>query len=270
MNKSGNSPIIYDFHAKSIKDSVYGRRNQASDHNFKGIPAEVVGVQDYEGLQCLDVKALINDIYVERDNLTLESITLKKVFVALPRSGGFCVKQPVAVGDIVRLCWAHRDLGVFLDGDGSSVDINVNEIAEIEDCWVELGFGTRKNHTSPSLKNLIIEGPETVITITPDGKVTTVTSGTSYIKSAKHTVDTDELITGNLTVNGSTDILGNLTVGGTSDLTGIVTASAGVLAASYSGTGASNVMLGNVTIGGIEVNAHTHVDAEGRITTPMQ
>ena len=59
MRKSANSPIIYDFNAKSLKDSIFSRRNQASTHNFKGIPAEVVGVQDYESLQCLDVKASI-------------------------------------------------------------------------------------------------------------------------------------------------------------------------------------------------------------------
>ena len=279
MNKSADSPIIYDFFSKSLKDSVFARRNQASDHNFKGIPAEVVGVSDYEGLQCLDVRALINDIYVERDNLVLESITLKKVFVALPRSGGFSIKQPVGVGDIVRLCWAHRDLGAFLDGDGSSVDININEIAQIEDCWVELGFGTRKNHTNPSLKNLVIEGPSTEIVITPEGVVTVNNAGTSYIKSSHHTVDTD------MTITGNTQIDGTLTVSGAADFEstvlaqGALSAQSGTFSSTYAGfAGVSapatfNVdmnITGTVTIDGINVNTHIHTDAEARPTSIMQ
>jgi len=183
MNKSANTPIIYDFNSKSLKDNIFGRRNQSSNHNFKGIPAVVVGVQDYESIQCLDVKASINDIYVERDNLILESITLKKVFVSLPNSGGFRVKQPVQVGDNVRLSWSHRDLGDYLDGDGSPVDININEVAQIEDCWVTLDGGTRKNHTKPSLTDLIIEGPNTNIVITPEGKVSITSKSDIEIKS---------------------------------------------------------------------------------------
>lgn len=231
MNKSSDSPIIYDFFSKSLKDIAYSRRNQASDHNFKGIPAEIVGVSDYEEYQCVDVKFLINDVYIERDNMVLESMTLKRVFVALQRSGGFSIKQPVAVGDIVRLSWAHRDLGDFLDGSGSSVDLSVKEIARIEDCWVELGFGTRKNHTNPSVTDFIIEGPNTTITITPEGntklvnKGTTInidssgnvsltTNGTSSITSSAHTINTDTTINGNLTVNGTTDVTGVLTTSG--------------------------------------------------------
>lgn len=270
MDKSADSPIIYDFHAKSLKDIAFSRQQQSAAHNFKGIPAEVVSVEDYETLQCVSVRALINDIFVERDNLVLESITLKKVFVALPRSGDFLIKQPVKVGDIVRLCWSHRDLGAYLDSDGGAVDINVNEIAQIEDCWVELGFGTRKNNNKPSLTDFIIKGPKTEIVIKPSGDITINTEGTSYIKSSHHTVDTDMTITGNLQVDGNTNIDGNLGVTGTSNLSGMVTAASGVQAASYAGTGASNVMLGNVTIGGITVNNHTHPTDGGGSTGPMQ
>lgn len=214
MNKSSDAPIIYDFFSKSLKDIAYSRRNQASDHNFKGIPAEIVGVSEYEEYQCVDVKFLINDVYIERDNMVLESMTLKRVFVALQRSGGFSIKQPVAVGDIVRLSWAHRDLGDFLDGSGNSVDLSIKEIARIEDCWVELGFGTRKNHTNPSIDNLIIEGPNTTITITPDGDVSVKTSGTSSITSSAHTINADTTIKGSLTVTGNTDVVGTLTTAG--------------------------------------------------------
>ncbi len=276
MNKSADTPIIYDFFSKSLKDAVFSRRNQASDHNFKGIPAEIVGVSDYESMQCVDVRASINDVYVEKDNLTLESITLKRVFVSLPNTGGFKWKQPVKVGDKVRLSWAHRDLGDYLDGDGSSVDININEIAQIEDCWVTLDGGTRKNHTNPSLENLIIEGPNTEIVITPDGEVTVKTSGTSYIKSSHHTVDTDMTITGNLLVKGNETVNQNVTIGGNTSITGtttstgLLTATSGVLAGNYGGITGTCVMVGSVTIGGVSVGTHTHIDSTGNSTGGMQ
>jgi hypothetical protein len=258
MAKSANGPVIYDFHTKALYDAAYSRRDQSSDHNFKGIPAIIVGTDDYETLQCVDVRAAINDLYIERDNLVLESLTLKKVFVSLPFSGGFKVKSPVSIGDPVRLSWAHRDLGGYLDSDGSGVDVNINEIAQIEDCWVTLNGGTRKNHTNPSTTDMIIEGPNTEIRITPEGVFTAIHSGTSYIKSSHHTIDTDLTVTGNLIVQG------------TSNLIGMVTAPAGVAAASYAGTGASVVMLGNVTIGGIVVNGHTHTNPEGGDVGPMK
>ena len=274
MNKSVNSPIIYDFHSKSLRDSIFARRNQSSDHNFKGIPAVVVGVQDYESIQCLDVKASINDIYVERDNLVLESITLKKVFVSLSNSGGFRVKQPVQVGDNVRLSWSHRDLGDYLDGDGSPVDININEIAQIEDCWITLDGGTRKNHTNPSLTDMIIESDDTEIRITPTGNVTVNTSGTSYIKSSHHTVDTDMTITGNTSINGTLTVDGATTLKSTTESQGALTALAGTFSSTYAGVaGASatfNVdmnVTGTVTIDGININTHTHVSPNGGGTT---
>lgn len=271
MQKASNQPIIYDFFSKSLKDITFSRAQQTADHNFKGIPATVVSVEDYEKYQCVSVRALINDVFVERDNLVLESIILKKVFVALPRSGDFLIKQPVKVGDIVRLCWSHRDLGAFLDSDGSAVDVKVSEVAQIEDCWVELGFGTRKNHNKPSLTDFIIQGKNTEIVIKPSGDITVNTNGTSYIKSTHHTVDTNMTITGNLLVNGNTNIDQNLTVTGTSTLQSMVTASSGVSAASYAGIGGgNNVMLGTVTIGGKVVNTHYHLYDGDTPTSPMQ
>lgn len=205
MSGKGEAPIIYDFNAKSLKDTITTRNDQAGANKFKAVPAEIVGVSDYESLQCVDVKFLINDVYVERDNLKLESITLKKVFVALPNAGGFSLKFPVSIGDIVTLYWSHRDLGEFLDGDGSAVDLNITEIAHIEDCWVQLNFGTRKNHTNPSKDNLVIEGPNTVITITPEGAV----------KLTTDTVELDSDVTiKNLTVTGTTDLVGTTTIEG--------------------------------------------------------
>ena len=219
MDKSANTPIIYDFFSKSLKEIAFSRKNQASDHNFKGIPAVIVGVSDYEEYQCVDVKVSINDIYTERDNLVLESITLKRRFVSLPSSGGFSIKQPVAIGNPVRLKWSHRDLGVYLDGDGSNVDINISEIAGIEDCWVELDGGTRKNNTSPSLTDFIIEGPKTKITIKPSGEtslvtngttitidssgnLSVVTNGTSSIEASGHTINAPTTINGDTLING--------------------------------------------------------------------
>jgi len=237
MSGEKRSAITYDFFSKSLKDIALNRNNQEVIQDYKGIPAEVVGVSDYEEYQCVDVKFLINDTYIERDNLVLESLTLKRVFVALQSSGGFSIKQPVAVGDKVRLNWAHRDLGDFLDGDGSAVTLKVTEKGRIEDCWVELGFGTRKSNTSPSLTDFIIEGPSTLITITPEGNcslvnngttinidptgnVSLVTNGTSSITSSAHTITAPTVINGILTITGDVIMGSNLAVAGIADITG--------------------------------------------------
>lgn len=218
MSNLVNSPIIYDFHSKSLKDLALNKKTTQDVPDFKGIPAEIVGVSEYEELQCVDVKFLIDDMYIERDNMVLESMTLKRKFVALQRSGGFSIKQPVAVGDLVRLHWSHRDLGGFLDGDGSSITLNVNELGKRDDFWVELGFGTRKNNVSPSVDNLIIEGPNTTITITPSGDVTVKTSGNSSITSASHTINAPTTINNTLTVVGASTLSAGVTVAGVANL----------------------------------------------------
>lgn len=235
MSNLVSSPIIYDFHSKSLKDLALNKKTYQDVPDFKGIPAEIVGVSEYEELQCVDVKFLIDDLYVERDNMVLESMTLKRKFVALQRSGGFSIKQPVAVGDLVRLHWSHRDLGGFLDGDGSAITLNVNEIGKRDDFWVELGFGTRRNHVSPSVENFIIEGPNTTVTITPTGEVTLVnlsttfkidtegnvtltTNGNSSITSASHTINAPTTINNTLTVVGASTLSAGVTVAGVANL----------------------------------------------------
>lgn len=248
MNKSPDTPIIYDFFAKSIRDLGYARRNQASDHNFKSIPATIIGVADYETLQCVDVKFLISDVYTERDNLVLESQTLKKVLVRLPEAGGFSIQYPVAVGDKCNLVWSHRDLGAFLDSDGTGVDVNINEIAQIEDCVVELGYQTRKNNLEPSATNFVIKGDKTSITFMPDGTFNITTSGDGTFKSDKKVIiDAPETeVTGNITVVGNTTVKGAASFMTTADVIGILTAA------------------------GIPVNTHKHTDAENRPTGVME
>lgn len=256
-----SQPVIYDFFSKSIKDLAY---SQQVDTKYKSAPAEVMGVSEYEEYQCIDIKVSISDVYPERNNLVLESITLKRVFVALQRSGGFSIKQPVSIGDSVRVHWTHRDLGDFLDGDGSAVEVNIAETGGLEDCWAELGFGTRKNHTSPSVDNFIIEGPNTTVTITPDGNVTLVnlqttfsidtsgnvtltTNGSSSITSANHTINAPTTINNTLTVTGLSNLNAGVTVtGGNANLP-------------------KTVVVGGLSIDGKDVLGHDH---NGEVT-PM-
>ena len=253
MNKSSDTLIIYDFFGKSIRDIGYARRNQASDHNFKSIPATIIGVSDYETLQCVDVKFLISDVYTERDNLVLESMTLKKVLVRLPEASGFSIQYPVAVGDKCNLIWSHRDLGDFLDGDGSEVEVNINEIAQIEDCVVELGYQTRKNNLNPSATNFVIKGENTSITFMPDGTFNITTSGEGTFKGQKIILDAPETeVTGNISILGDSEVTGNSTVTGSAQF--MTTAD----------------VIGILTAAGIPVNTHKHTDAENRPTGIME
>ena len=153
-----------------------------------------------------------------------------------------------------------------MDGVGGKVELNINETGEIEDCWVELDGGTRKNNTKPSLEDLIIEGPETKITIKPDGDVSIVTSGKTLLQSSGHTIDAPTTsITGTLEVQGATTLLSTLTT------TGVTTSSGGTLSPTYAGIGGAPATMnadliltgdltqtGTFTINGVAVNNHTH------------
>ena len=131
---------------------------------FIAIPATVTKVDDYESKQVVDVKPVINDVYEDAE--ITRAVTLGSVFVKLPSGGGFSIKLPIAVGDLVTLHYAHRDIS-------------------------------------------------TTITIKPSGEVTVDTSGTSYLKSSKHTIDTDVEITGTLKVVGDVINESNVTTTGT-------------------------------------------------------
>ncbi len=168
---------------RAIRDKVY-----------TSIPAKVVNVDYYEQYQCVSVKPVIDDYYPLNNYLILQANTLEKVFVRLQEGGGFKIKLPVAVGDDCTLHYCHKDLDQWLDSSGdNSIEQSVNLTASLNDCYVELGFGTRKKHQNPSKTNLVIEGDATTITITPAGEVTVTTAGVC-------TIDTDVVISGNLEV----------------------------------------------------------------------
>lgn len=189
--------------AESVRESFGKRFNQLKRETiFIGMPALVTSIEDYETYQCVNVLPIFNDIYPKHNDTILESQVLKKVFVLLPTAGNWSIKFPVSVGDKVTLNWSHKDLGTWLDSDGDdTIDQSILEDAGLEDCWVELAGGTRKNHQNPSKDNFIIEGPETTITITPEGNVTMVTSGTTSLTSSGHTINADTQINGSLTVS---------------------------------------------------------------------
>lgn len=207
---------------------------------YVGIPAIVTNTDKYESEQVVDVRPVINDVY-EDDEIT-KAVTLGSIFVKIPSGGGFSIKLPIAVGDLVTLHYAHRDISTYLDGDGSDIDSPLGMVADIRDCWVEHGFGTRKSHQKPSKTDLIIEGANTTITVKPSGEVTVETEGTSYLKSSKHTIDTDVEITGVLTVVGDVINKANVTTTG-------VTTSATVAATT------------SLTIDSKEMKGHKHSQA---------
>ena len=269
---------IYDMNPTSFSANTRKMLDEMRESLPLSIPAIVTKTSDYESLQCVSVEFAIKDIFPNKADAELGTVKLEKVFVKLLHAGGFKVKCPVHKGDIVTLQWSHKDLGKFLDGSGDVVSQSINEIADLEDCWVELGFGTRKNHTNPSVDNFIIEGEGTLITITPSGNITVntdgnvrmVAKGSSYLKSSHHTIDTNTTITKNLEVKGNTEIKG------TTDSRGAMSGHAGVFASTFAGLGGSaasfNVDMninGTVTINGININTHTHQGVHGKTSPPQ-
>lgn len=247
-----------DYQVNPVKASSQTKkilRDFVENDLYIALPAKVYGVDNYESMQVVTVKPCIDLIYPEYNDTVLLSNTMKKVFVKIPSGGGFSVKLPIAVGDLVTLHWSHKDLGDFLDGSGDDVEISKEAVANLEDCWVTHGFGTRKSHQNPSQTDMIIEGPATTITITPEGKVTIKTDGDSELTSASHSITATTSITGKTDITGATTVTGDTTINGNSTTTGIATSTSvvtgvvGCTGMTMAGTaGASGTFANSVTV----------------------
>lgn len=195
----------------TTRDIVRDELSKFSEDDLKiGIPVKVVNIDKYESTQCVDVVPLINDVY--EDGTVIPPQIIRSVFVQLPSLGGFSVKFPVNVNDLGYLKYAHRSLVEFMADTGTSLDVPLkNNTGKINDCVFEAGFGTRSNNLSPSKDNFILEGDNTVITITPSGQITAVTKGavsvttesTATVKCSQATIDSPKTnCTGDLDVSG--------------------------------------------------------------------
>jgi hypothetical protein len=231
---------------------------------YIGIPVVIKSTKDYETKQVVDVTPLINDEY--RDDAIINAPTLKSIFVKIPNGGGFSIKLPIAVGDLATLHYTHRNISTFLDGFGAAVDVPIDMVADMKDCYVTHGFGTRNANQKPSKDNLVIEGdnsvitikpsgemstvlPSTTVTILPDGTMTTITQGTALLKASAYTIDTDVTITGTLQVDKA--------------MASSVSASAPNVVAATSLTVASKEMSGHTHPQGIDSNGDTQVSTGG-------
>lgn len=212
-----------DIGIQSTRDIVKEElRDFVRESLYIALPAKVLGVQDYESMQCVDVRGVINDTY--EDDATVPAVLIKKVFVKLPSGGNFSIKLPIKVGDLVTLHWSHRSLNTFLGNSGDAVDTPIDRVSDVRDCWVQHGFGTRSNNQSPSLTDFIISGPNTEFTIKPDGITSLITASDVLIeteaeitgKCSKATLDTPLVeTTGDLKVGGNLEVVGSsLKVGG--------------------------------------------------------
>lgn len=175
------------------------------------IPAIVTDTSKYESEQCINVKPVVDDVYP--DGITIPAIEITNVFVKLQEGGGFKIKLPISVGDKCTLHWSHRDVSAYMNTSGDeSVTSYINMIGKSGDCWATHGFGTRGNHQSPSLTDLIIEGENTKITIKPSGEITTETNGKVTLKTPEYFVDTPTTtFTGNVQINGDSNVDGKTT-----------------------------------------------------------
>lgn len=165
------------------------------------IPCSVTDVSKYESEQLVSLQPLINDVY--QDGITITPREIKDVFVKLSSGGGFSIKLPVAAGDLFTLHYTHRDLGNYISGDGSSVSVPLN--LEGRNFYCTHGFGTKSNNQLPSQTNMVIEGENTIITITPSGEITTTTNGKVTLTAPEYFVDSPTTtFTGDVNIEGTT------------------------------------------------------------------
>ena len=216
-------------------------REWSTEDLLIGIPATVMGVDNYESQQVIDVTPDINDVY--SDGRVVSAIILKSVFVKLPHGNNFSVTLPIAVGDKVTLHYSHREISKYLDGTGNPLDVLINP-ASSRDCWATHGFGTRNSNQSPSATDFVVKSNKTTITITQAGKLTITTADEAYLSASKYTIDTNVEITGTLLVGGNVTHSSDVN---TSGATTSNTVSAGTVSATTS-----------LTVAGAEVYLHDH------------
>lgn len=188
-----------------VKEALY---KFSTENLMLAIPCEVTDTSKYEDNQVVSVQPLISDIY--EDGVVVTPRVIKDVFVKLQSGGGFSIKLPIDVGDLVTLHYTHRDLGDYISGDGSGIQTPIS--LEGRNFFCTYGFGTKSNNQSPSRTDLVIEGENTVITIKPSGEITTETNGKVTLKTPEYYVDTPTTtFTGNVQVNGDTNVSGEVT-----------------------------------------------------------
>ncbi|QXN60109.1 hypothetical protein KUA24_42 [Vibrio phage HNL01] len=274
--------MIYDMFSESYAESINRKINELRAEFRDGIPATIVGTDDYESQQCVAVEFAIKDIHTYLDSTELRAMKLNKVFVRLPKFGGWEFHFPVKVGDPVILHFSSKDLNIYLAGDGSQVSQPVGMIGEVEDCYAELGFGTRLNHNKPSLTDLVIENPNTSVRITPNGVINIDNSSTlnvtcpttNWVGTINQKGDFNQVgnfdIKGNTTQAGNVTQTGNTTVSGTLHADGAITSGTSVGAPSYGafggGTGtltigsidSDSIVVASATVNGVPVEGHSH------------
>jgi hypothetical protein len=239
----------FDNSIETPKEQIDNRfKTFLEDELLVAIPAKVLNVDNYETQQVVDVQPVFNDVLI--DERVLSAPVIKSVFVKIPSGGGFSIKLPIAIGDLVTLHYSQKDLSDWLDSNGSSnISQSTSRIAQKRDCWVTHGFGTRKENQSPSATDYVTEGPNTTITITPDGKVTLDTQ-------SDITVNTPGVA--NVTATGGCNITADTNITGDLGVTGTVTAPNGVYSTSLKvGDG----------VGEKELKDHTHNYTDDNGTT---
>lgn len=238
------------------------------------MPAIVTKVDNYETQQTVDIKGLIGTVYPDGD--IVNPVNIKNVFVKLPSGGGYSIKIPVKVGDLVTVHWSHKSLDAFLSGKGEQVDETLSPVIDRHDCYVMLGFGTRFDNQKPSKTDFIIQGEKNSITLKPSGEIDiqgtdiNITASDKVVVNAQTEVD---ITTPLAKFSQDVEIAGKL------DVTGAVESSTGMFSPSYSGPSGggggtmtidSATITTDATIGGISYLGHVHSDPQGGLTGPPQ
>lgn len=180
---------VFDLGASTFDDLIKERIDGLKKEEIRiALPAVIKDISNYESQQCVSVQASINDIYPSDGLISIPPI-IKGVYVKLQGGNNFRIKIPVEVGDPCTLYWSHRSLTKFLNGKGGSVNVSIDHLPQMRDCWVELGFGTRSNNYSPSATDFIIEGNNYTFTIKQNGDFSVISSGNGNLKATKYTID---------------------------------------------------------------------------------
>jgi hypothetical protein len=189
----------------SLKEVVQRNIERFMASVFTSIPAEVVGVDNYESQAVIDVQPKIADVSVE-DLSSMKFGILKNVPVKVYSGGGAVVTVPIKVGDVVMLEFAMRNIQNWKEGDNEEISTpNDARQFHISDAVAYPCIYQKTNNPNPNPDDLELRFNGSIVRLKEDGNITISTKGNITVEES---VDIEVNNSGNVLVNTE----GNTTV----------------------------------------------------------
>lgn len=156
--------------SSELDDLTKYMKKKLRDTLMTSTPARIVGIDEYNSSQLVDVQPVI--LEADDSGVLLEPAVIYRVPVQLYSGGGAIISVPVAVGDIVQLHFQLSDIDKWKVSDGETlVSPESKRKFNTSDAIAVPCLATTQTTLNPDSTNLDIRFGNTNISISPEGKV---------------------------------------------------------------------------------------------------